>query len=296
MSIDRIQSLHEHPVIRRVAEAAGDVPCHLVGGMLRDAALGRRTKDVDVTVAGHGEDIARQLAETLPARLVHLGGKAFPSYRLVAGDFEIDVWDRKDNALTADLKRRDFTINAVALDLHEPEAQPVDPFGGLEDLRRRRLRATSPEVLQSDPLRVLRLARFLVILPGFSSDPKTVRLARRAAPGLVDVAPERVREELGRILSSDRAVVGFANMWETGLYPGLFRGRPGTFQASGVQAAPLILLCLEVTSKRLAHRSVPQGWSPRPSTTGHSIWPWPWRACSPTSPARSSTTSRIGVC
>lgn len=250
MSIDRIQALHNHPVVRQVAEAAGEVPCHLVGGMLRDAALGRPTKDVDVTVAGHGEDVARRLAETLPARLVHLGGKAFPSYRLVTDDFEVDVWDRKQNALAADLARRDFTINALALDLHDPAAEPEDPFGGLEDLRRRRLRATSPEVLRSDPLRVLRLARFLVVLPRFSADPKTVRLARQAAPGLADVAPERIREELARILSSDRAVVGFANMWDTGLYPGLFRGRPGTFQASRVNAAPLLLLYLEVTSKR----------------------------------------------
>lgn len=245
-----IRALHEHPVVRRVAEAARGVPCHLVGGMVRDAALDRPTKDVDVTVADRGEEIARTLAETLPARFVHLGGKAFPSYRLVAGDFEIDVWDREGQSLEADLARRDFTVNALALDLHDPEAEPVDPFGGLEDLRRRLLRATTPEVLRKDPLRVLRLARFLVTLPGFSAHSETVRLAREAAPGLTEVASERIREELLRILSSEHPEVGFLNMWDTRLYPGLFVGSPGAPASGEIHTGRVFEALHELVSTR----------------------------------------------
>lgn len=247
--IQRLRELHRHPVVRKIAEAAEGVPCHLVGGMVRDAFLERPTKDVDVVTAGDGIHVAKRLARTLPARLVLLGGKEFPAYRLAAGDFEVDVWDREDHPLEDDLARRDFTVNALAVDLHDPEAPPVDPFGGMEDLRRRRLRATRPRVLREDPLRVLRLARFLVVLDGFSTDPETVDLAREAAPGLAEVASERIREELTRILSSPDAAAGLANMAETGLYPGLFLERPGVLRRGDASAGGRLQARLELAAR-----------------------------------------------
>lgn len=248
--LSAILALRRHPVVRRVAEAASahGTPAHLVGGMVRDAWLGRATRDVDAVVGGRGEEIARWLAETLPARFVPLGGKEFAAFRLVGDGFELDLWDREGMTVTEDLARRDFTVNTLALDLQsdapargsgrgprEDGAPVVDPFGGLGDLERRLLRATTSESFTGDPLRVLRLPRFLAQLPGFRVDEPTRELARRAAPGLPGVAAERIREELLRLFAAEGAAGGLREMAVLGLYPGLFldrffrrRGDPGS--------------------------------------------------------------------
>ncbi|HVT59778.1 MAG TPA: hypothetical protein VHR45_15430 [Thermoanaerobaculia bacterium] len=206
-------------------EACGATECHLVGGVLRDRALGLPTRDLDAVVAGRGREIAELLAARLPARLVALGGKDFAAYRLVSEGLVVDLWDRAGMALHADLARRDFTVNSFAL---EPRGGVVsDPFGGLADLARRRLRATTAHSFSGDPLRVLRLARLLAKLPGFTADPETVELARQAAPRLPEVAAERVRDELWQLLSAAWADQGLLALAAVGLYPGLWTGRPG---------------------------------------------------------------------
>lgn len=236
-----ILALHDHPVVRRVAAAAQGVSAHLVGGMIRDAWLGRPTHDVDVVVAGRGREIAHRLAADLPARFVALGGKAFAAFRLVGEGFHLDIWDREAMSLEEDLARRDFTVNSIALDLARGGSKRgsealADPFGGLADLERRILRATTGASFEGDPLRVLRLARFLVELPRFTADPATRELARQAAPGLTRVAAERVREELLRLLAGEEAHRGFEEMTATGLYPSLFLGRPGAPETAGAEA------------------------------------------------------------
>lgn len=259
--LQAILDLRHHPVVRRLGEVAGAVSVHLVGGVVRDAWLGRPTRDVDVVVAGEGRRIAERLAERFPARLVLLGGEEFAAYRLVGEGFVVDVWDREEASLGDDLARRDFTVNAIALEVGEGEAgaeRLVDPFGGLEDLAARSLRATTEESFASDPLRVLRLPRFLVELAGFSAEPGTVVLAARAAPELGGVATERIREELERILVSDRAPAGFSVMPEIGLWPGLFLGRPGQEGSPGgveallgeLEALPTLRFELETLARR----------------------------------------------
>src|SRR5947209_4212514 len=142
--------LHQ-PVVRALLDACGPVECHLVGGVLRDRALGLPTHDLDAIVAGgKGREIAGRLAASLPARLVLLGGKEFAAYRLVGADLTVDLWDREAAPLHADLARRDFTVNSFALDARSGEV--IDPFGGVTDLQRRLLRATTPESFAGDPL------------------------------------------------------------------------------------------------------------------------------------------------
>ena len=75
-------------------ETARDLPCHLVGGALRDAYLSLESPDFDLVVASNGLDFSRRLAQSLAARLVILGGDRFSAYRLVRGDRIIDIWDR----------------------------------------------------------------------------------------------------------------------------------------------------------------------------------------------------------
>ncbi|HEV3078063.1 MAG TPA: hypothetical protein VHB47_26860, partial [Thermoanaerobaculia bacterium] len=208
------------PVVQALLQACGATECHLVGGVLRDRLLGLVTHDLDAVVAGRGDEIAGELAARLPARLVRLGGEDFAAYRLVlgapaagtpstgsdasdaaapSGHRILDLWDRQSLPLHDDLARRDFTVDSIAL--APRDGAVVDPFGGLADLERRVLRATTGQSFEGDPLRVLRLARLLARLPGFSIEPETFELARRAAPRLPEIAAERIREELRLLLS-----------------------------------------------------------------------------------------------
>ncbi|HEX4965012.1 MAG TPA: hypothetical protein VF173_29660 [Thermoanaerobaculia bacterium] len=219
--------LLQHPAVRALAAVCAGTMTegHLVGGCLRDRALGLTSHDVDAVVAGRGREVAERLAEALPARFVLLGGKEFAAYRLVGKEVTVDLWDRAGTTLHEDLARRDFTVNSFALALRDGAV--ADPFGGIPDLERRLLRATTAESFTGDPLRVLRLPRLLLRLPGFAADPATFLLARRSSPRLVDVAAERVRDELAILFDHPEAHRGLALLVALDLYPGLWLGAPG---------------------------------------------------------------------
>jgi tRNA nucleotidyltransferase/poly(A) polymerase len=242
------QVLVHHPAVGALvrAAAAEGVESHLVGGVLRDRLLGLPSRDLDGAVSDRGAAVGRRMAEELDARLVHLGGRDWGAYRLVgrpapplparpsrvggtederAAPWVLDLWDREGSPLEQDLARRDFTVNSLALSL--PGGRLVDSHGGLADLRHRLLRATTPESFTGDPLRVLRLPRLLVQLPGFAPEPGTLALAREAAPALAAVASERVREELALLFAQPDAHRGVAVLGTLDLYPGLWLGRPG---------------------------------------------------------------------
>jgi tRNA nucleotidyltransferase/poly(A) polymerase len=231
--------LLHHPGVRALVAACDveGVACHLVGGVLRDHALGLPVHDVDAVVPERGRAVAERLAAALPARLVVLGGKEFAAFRAVAADFEIDLWDRAGMTFDEDLARRDFTVNSIALDARSGTVS--DPFDGLGDLRRRVLRATTPESFTGDPLRVLRLPRLLLRLSGFAAEPATLELARRAAPLLPRVSSERVRDELSVLFAHPEAHRGLALLIALDLYPGLWLGAPGVPETSGHALAEL---------------------------------------------------------
>jgi len=231
-----LQVLAHHPAVQALLAAASsrEVPCHLVGGVLRDRLLGLPSCDLDAVVAGQGREIALAVAAALPARFVPLGGKEFAAYRLVGQGVVLDLWDRGEMSLADDLARRDFTVNAFA---YSPlEETIVDPFSGLADLGRRVLRATTRESFSGDPLRVLRLPRLTLQLPGFAAGPATLALARASAPGVALVAAERVRDELEKILAHEEAHRGLALLSALDLYPGLWLGHPGEPRAGTAEA------------------------------------------------------------
>ncbi|MFL6197802.1 MAG: hypothetical protein ACJ76J_01370 [Thermoanaerobaculia bacterium] len=225
MPLHSFRLLLHQPAVRALIDASEGVELHLVGGVLRDRALGLPVHDFDAVVSGRGREISERLAETLPARLVLLGGKEFAAYRLVGEEVVVDIWDRAGTSLHQDLARRDFTVNSFAFDLRTQEVS--DPFNGLGDLGRRVLRATTRESFAGDPLRVLRLPRLLLRLPGFTAEPDTLLLARRSAAGLSEVAAERVRDELNLLFDHPDAARGLTLLLELDLYPGLWLGRPG---------------------------------------------------------------------
>ncbi len=109
----------------------------------------------------------------------------------------------------------------------------------MADLKRRLLRATTGESFSGDPLRVLRLPRLLLQLPGFAADPDTIGLARQTVPRLSEVASERVREELSLIFGHPEAHRGLALLIALDLYPGLWLGHPGEAGKAGTALSEL---------------------------------------------------------
>jgi len=186
----------------------------LVGGAVRDRVLGRDTADFDVTVAGPVAPAARAVGRAAGGVAFELS-EAFGAWRVVAHDrtWQLDLLPLDGATIEEDLSRRDLTINAIAAPLAAEGY--IDPFGGLEDLRRRRLRAVSPGAFQRDALRVLRLARLGCEL-SFQVDAETLALARAGAPALDAVAPERVFVELKRLVCAPAALDGLVLMDRTG--------------------------------------------------------------------------------
>jgi poly(A) polymerase len=185
----------------------------LVGGPVRDVFLGRRVSDLDLAtdatppqVLAIARDWADKVWET---------GIEFGTVGLRKGDtiFEITTYRsetyvrgsrkpagiRYGTSLEADLRRRDFTVNAMAARL--PSMELVDPFGGLRDLRDKVLRTPgSPEdSFTDDPLRIMRAARFTAQL-GFTVAPEVAAAMRQLAPRLAVVSAERIRDELTKLL------------------------------------------------------------------------------------------------
>ena len=178
----------------------------LVGGAVRDRLLGRATADYDVAVAGSPKQVARALARAAAGHAFSLS-EGFGAWRVVALDrsWQVDVLPVGGETIEHDLANRDLTINAIAQPLSG--ADFIDPFGGLQDLRARRLRMVSGDAFAQDPLRTVRLARLACEL-GFDLERETAEAAVRSAPALGGTAPERIFAELKRIVVADEALAG----------------------------------------------------------------------------------------
>lgn len=182
----------------------------LVGGAVRDELLGRQTADYDVVLTAPDDgtiaEVARALARAENGFAFALSD-AFGAWRVVERlhRWQVDLTPLGGETIDADLRRRDLTVNAIARSLGTGAF--ADPTGGREDLAARRLRAVSDRSFREDPLRAVRVARFVSQL-GFVVVPETVGLARASAARLAGVASERVFAELKRLLSADGAIAG----------------------------------------------------------------------------------------
>lgn len=175
----------------------------LVGGTVRDGLLGAATADLDVAVPRGALALARRLAARCAGSMVPLDPERGVA-RVLAGGGRLDLADFRAASLPADLRARDFTVNAMAVSLREllgkGRAPVIDPTGGLADLRARRLRLTGEATLADDALRGLRGVRLEAAL-GLRLDLPSRRLIRRHARDLAGVVAERVRDELLAILA-----------------------------------------------------------------------------------------------
>lgn len=202
-----------HPELGTVREAAADEPVYVVGGAVRDLLLGRDRADLDLVVVGDAAGLARRLgAEPVEH-------ERFATAKVGLDGHEIDVATARAEAypepgalpevipageIEADLGRRDFTINAMALPLRgEPEL--IDPYGGRSDLEAGLLRVLHPGSFADDPTRALRAARYAARF-AFELEGETEARLREADLGTVSA--DRRRAELLRLAAEPSAVGG----------------------------------------------------------------------------------------
>lgn len=180
----------------------------IVGGAVRDQALGRPLVDLDVALREPAQ-AARKLAK-------HVGGAPFllserhGAWRVVLGDGRTVDFTPLPGSIEEDLAKRDFAINAIAERVGGDET--VDPYGGHDDLAARRIAAIGDEVFRDDPLRLLRAVRLEDELDGFRIVPATEELIRRDAGLVVQPAGERALAELLRLTPA-----GYRRLDELGL-------------------------------------------------------------------------------
>ena len=208
------------------------VRAYVIGGYVRDMILGRPSKDIDVVVEGDGPALARRVGARTGSNVAIFARFGTAMIHSSEGEEVEFVGARKESyskdsrkpnvcpgTLRDDQLRRDFTINALSFSLQKEDMGTLyDPFNGLEDLRRGLIRTPlDPDTTFSDdPLRMVRAIRFATQL-GFTIVPEAMDSIRRNRGRMSILSPERVSEELHKILMSPKPSVGFDLMDETTL-------------------------------------------------------------------------------
>ena len=228
----------QHPLFSIVSSIAAEqnVQVYVIGGFVRDLLLKRPSKDIDIVVIGNGIDFAETVAQKLRVKLSVF--KNFGTAMLRYRDAEVEfVGARKESyrahsrkpivengTLEDDQKRRDFTINALAIALHPGEfGQMLDPFNGLSDLEQKLIRTPldPAETFSDDPLRMLRAIRFASQL-NFTIDQTAIAAIKQNIERISIVSQERITEELNKIILSPKPSIGFVYLFDTGLLAKIF--------------------------------------------------------------------------
>ena len=231
-------SLREELVRRfpALTELPGD--SYVVGGAVRDLLLGIEPIDVDIACR---DPLAA--AKRVGERVIRLGAvEHLSAYRVVAGQQVYDFAAILDDDIAADLARRDFTVNAMAVRLDS--GQLLDPHGGQRDIAGRVVRMVEESNFDDDPLRCLKAVR-MAVRYGFAIDEATVQAIRTRAPLIEKIAAERVTYELSVIFSSARFREAIELLRQTGLDRPLFGRDLPTFSADDVPPAAAYALLVE---------------------------------------------------
>ena len=196
------KTLNFPKILDLVREALpGDLPVYLVGGAVRDAMLGTEIHDLDFVLQRDAIKISRRVARHLKADFYPLDDER-DTGRILAVDedgtrLQMDFAAFRGRDLESDLAGRDFTLNAIAYDLRDNAIH--DPLGGAQDLQEKRLCACSQTSFSDDPVRILRGIRLAANF-GFSIESETREAMKKAANLSGEISPERLRDELFRLL------------------------------------------------------------------------------------------------
>jgi len=226
----------QHPIFKIISKSAKELglDSYVIGGFVRDFMLKRGTaKDIDVVAIGDGIKLAKQVAKNLPTKPNVQIFKTYGTAMLRYDDIEIEfVGARKESynedsrnpavengSLEDDQNRRDFTINALALDLSEANfGNLLDPFDGMQDLENKIIRTPlNPDITYSDdPLRMMRAIRFATQL-NFTIEKESLNAITRNSERIKIITNERIVVELNKILESKQPSIGFLLLEKTGL-------------------------------------------------------------------------------
>jgi poly(A) polymerase len=234
-----MQDYINEKIFRVISEAAQELnkPAYVVGGFVRDIFLRRSSKDIDIVIQGSGIELAELVAKKLGNRKVNVF-KRFGTAQLKSGDWEIEfVGARKESyssdsrkpfveegTIEDDQRRRDFTMNALAISLHKSSwGELVDPFGGLNDIKDRIIRTPlePDQTFSDDPLRMMRAIRFATQL-NFDIERNTFSSISRNRERLKIISRERIVDEVNKILLAKRPSNGFMLLEQTGLLEQFF--------------------------------------------------------------------------
>ncbi len=228
----------QHPVFKVLSELTStqNIQAYVIGGFVRDIFLKRSSKDIDVVVIGNGIIFAEAVAKKLKVKLAVY--KNFGTASLKYNDLEIEfVGARKESyrldsrkpivengTLEDDQKRRDFTINALAISLHpDTFGELLDPFGGLQHLDQKLIKTplNAIETFSDDPLRMMRAIRFATQLD-FKIDESAVAAIKSNIDRIGIISQERITDELNKIILSPKPSIGFNYLFDTGLLHKIF--------------------------------------------------------------------------
>ena len=228
----------KHPVFSILSKLSGQlqVETYVIGGFVRDIFLNRPSKDVDIVILGNGPDFATAVAKHLNVQVTVF--KSFGTAMLRYQDLEIEfVGARKesyraesrkpiveDGSLEDDQKRRDFTINAMAIQLSPAHlGKLLDPFNGLKHLEEKIIITplNPEETFSDDPLRMMRAIRFATQLE-FEIDQEAIEAIVEQKERINIVSKERITDELNKIILSPIPSIGFKYLFDTGLLKIIF--------------------------------------------------------------------------
>ena len=228
-----------NPIFRIISEVVTNekIETYVIGGYVRDFLLNRMSsdRDIDIVVVGSGVNIAKKIAKRIDPKIKVAVFKNFGTAMFRYKNHEIDfVGARKESyqqdsrkpsvengTIEDDQKRRDFTINAMAISLNdESYGKFIDPFNGLDDLMDKTIRTPlEPErTFSDDPLRMMRAIRFATMLK-FEIANETLLAISKNKERIKIVSPERIISELNKIVLSDSPSTGFRLLDKTGLLP-----------------------------------------------------------------------------
>ncbi len=232
--ISGMETFLKFPVIKQLRSLNFDQELFLVGGALRDIFLSyknqglmcRDLKDIDLTTGGDVKKYARMFASAFGGTLVPLDVER-NVYRVISrnscgnGPGVIDFAGFKGPGLIDDLKARDFTINAMAMDLLSDNPVLIDPLNGKKDIEKGIIKECSPSSIPDDPLRIMRAYRMKSIY-GFKMETRLVARCIKYSYRLVSCAPERKRDELFLILREQNAYPVICEMAKDGILEEIF--------------------------------------------------------------------------
>ncbi len=249
------QQIRKDPILSKLSRLAKEkrIPLFLVGGYLRDLLYATERKDYDFALPKEAASSIQVVEEALGLHFFRVGKEEANTitFRIIKEGLSVDIAFIQGETIEEDLKRRDFTINAMAFSLRDETFHSVE--GALGDMGKKLIRTVSDRSIDQDPLRMLRAIRYLCTLEGFTLDEDLIREIPSKKGQLTKIPGERIKTELDQILLSSRPFSGMISLYESTLFLALLPElagleRLGQGEYHHLSVLPHVLLAIEKMS------------------------------------------------